>query len=90
MEFKKRIPHDIHISASANGGFLVQVGCVNLVYVNKDALVSDLNKYLHDPEGVAKVFNDMRLNCGTGGHVHNTSPVVQNHPVPDGQVTLDN
>jgi hypothetical protein len=57
MEFKKAIPYNVVIEATINGGFLVGVGCVNLVYTDTAKLTKDLAEYLKDPDGVVKKHN---------------------------------
>lgn len=58
MKFKKKIDHDITITPTVNGGFIVKVGCATLVYRLASELVSDLGKYLEDPEGVEKEYRE--------------------------------
>ena len=57
MEFNKIINGVIEIEASANGGFTMDIGCCMMVYTDIGPLVSDLEKYLRDPKGVAAVYN---------------------------------
>ena len=57
VEFKKRIPYNIVISATINGGFKVDVGCVGMFYEDPGRLLSDLRDYLNHPERVEKAYN---------------------------------
>jgi len=56
MEFKRRIPHNVHIRAALNGGFIVQVGCVSFPYFDVEILLQDLRDYLKFPKETIKKY----------------------------------
>jgi len=58
---KRRIKYKIIIEASANNGFLVTVGCANLVYTTVEELLRDLKQYLIDPEMIEKEYVEMNF-----------------------------
>jgi hypothetical protein len=53
---------DIHIRAVLNG-FVVRVGCQEVVFDNIDKLLIELGKYLLDPEVVALDYIHCSLNA---------------------------
>ena len=57
IQFSRRIPRMIRIEASANGGFLVTLGCCRLAYTNHSDLLEDLSEYLDDPKGFEREYN---------------------------------
>ena len=57
MKFKKAIPYDILIKATPNQGFVVEVGCVKMVYVGWTNLLRDLTEYFENPEMIEKQYN---------------------------------
>lgn len=57
MEFKSKPMRDIHIRPTANGGFLVAVGCAQFAYTVEENLISDLADYIRDPKGVEEEYN---------------------------------
>ena len=57
MEFKKKFPKTIEISASSNGGYIVECGCATLTYENSTKLLNDLADFLDDPAGIAEKYN---------------------------------
>jgi hypothetical protein len=54
MKRVRVIPHDVMISPSDNGWFIVQVGYVRLAYTSRTDLLQDLGEYLDNPEEVLK------------------------------------
>ena len=64
IEFKKAIPYDIKIRASHNNGFIVKVGCSETVFADKQSLISAIEAYLNDPEGMEKVYNTIPMSHG--------------------------
>lgn len=56
--FGRRIPRNISITASDNQGFMVQVGCANLIYSDIDDLVRDLREYVEDPKEMEKTYTN--------------------------------
>lgn len=67
MKFKRSIPYQILIDPTPNGGFIVTVGCVKVVYSDPTALLRDLTAYLQNPEDVEKQYN---LDIGKLDRVH--------------------
>ena len=61
VEFKKRIPYNIVISATINGGFKVDVGCVGVFYEDPGRLLSDLRDYLNHPERVVRDYRKAQI-----------------------------
>jgi len=45
LEFKKVLPHDIHITSSANGGYIVTVGCCITVFNTAVELLDVIDAY---------------------------------------------
>ena len=96
MKFNRLIPYDISIRATPNHGFIVDVGCVKLVYTGYTQLIRDLSEYLENPEGVEKQYNmDIRsastIHIGTYGTLQreqlkgiNVSPGAVIHTDQDG------
>ena len=58
MKFKKAIPYDILIRPTPNEGFIVEVGCVKVVYAGWASLIQDLSEYLAEPEKFEKQYNN--------------------------------
>lgn len=71
MEFKKAIPYQISITASANNCYMVECGCVKLAFTEPKALTNALLEYLKDPEKAEKEYNEA---------------FKQDSPVPTGMV----
>jgi len=59
MKFKRAIPREILIRPSANGGFIVQNGCCEVVFEDKTDLVAALESYLEFPATYEKLYNGM-------------------------------
>ncbi len=57
MEFKSKPMREIHIRATANGGFIVSVGCATFAYTVEENMISDLGDYIRDPKEVEKEYN---------------------------------
>lgn len=57
MRFRRAIPYDVTISSSANGGYIVRVGCCTAVYTDASVLLSNLADYLYNPEETGKEYN---------------------------------
>lgn len=57
MKFKKSIPYNILIRPTPNQGFIVEVGCVKVVYAGWTNLIQDLTEYFAEPEKVEKQYN---------------------------------
>lgn len=57
MEFKSKPLREIRINPTANGGYLVYVGCTHFAYTDEEALISDLGDYIRDPKGVEEEYN---------------------------------
>ena len=58
VEFKKRIPYDLSISATLTGGLMVRVGCAEMFYMDTNSLLADLREYLDDPDKVILAYNE--------------------------------
>lgn len=58
MKFKKAIRYDILIRPTPNEGFIVEVGCVKVVYAGWASLIQDLSEYLAEPEKFEKQYNN--------------------------------
>ena len=57
MEFKSKPMRHIDIRVTANGGYLVQVGCAQFAYTVEEDMISDLADYIRDPKGVEEQYN---------------------------------
>lgn len=57
MEFKSKPMREIRVSTTANGGYLVYVGCAYFAYTDEDAMIKDLGEYIRDPKGVEEEYN---------------------------------
>lgn len=60
MKLGYAIPRDVTIKPSCNLGFIVKVGCAQLVAADKSALLDGLTEYLNDPEKWEKEYNDLK------------------------------
>ena len=81
MKFKKEIPYDILIKPTPNQGFIVEVGCVKVVYAGWTNLIQALTEYLSDPEGVEKQYKHdidslSRVQIGPYGPVFSESALA--------------
>lgn len=56
MEFKRDIPHNIHIQAAITGGYYITVGCQILVYSDSKKMLADLAEYLDNPREVINQY----------------------------------
>jgi len=66
LEFKKVLPHDIHITSSANGGYIVTVGCCITVFNTAIELFGALEDYILDPKEIERrYYNQMQKNINT-------------------------
>ena len=59
MQLGYIIPRNITIRASANMGFIVEVGCAKLVAPDTRALLNGLEEYLEDPRKWEEDYNKM-------------------------------
>jgi hypothetical protein len=57
MEFTTRPMRTIEIRATANDGYIVNVGCTNFAYTSKNKMIEDLSEYIRDPQGVEEEYN---------------------------------
>jgi hypothetical protein len=57
MEFKARPMRTVEIRATANDGYIVNVGCTNFAYTDTEKMIEDLNEYLRDPFAVEESYN---------------------------------
>ena len=64
MNFGRVINHSIVIKPSANNGFSVEVGCCCVVYIDKIALIADLEEFLDNPKETETKYNKL---CAEGG-----------------------
>jgi len=65
MNFEKSFKYDTQINPSANGGFIVQIGCCSLVFKDCTSMFESLlDIYLH-PEQSEKEYNQ-REQCKGG------------------------
>lgn len=62
LNFKRAMPYDIHIESSANGGFIVRVGCCTCVYAHVNEMMDEIKSYINDPEAAVKEYNQCRGN----------------------------
>lgn len=58
IKLELAFPYDINIIPTVNGGCIVNVGCARLSYQTPARMITDLKKYLADPEGYEKAFNE--------------------------------
>ena len=82
MKFKKLIPYDILIRPTPNQGFIVEVGCVKVVYTNKRKMFDDLVDYIDEPEKIEKQYNDEiaklgRIHISTYGAIRGAMVAVR-------------
>lgn len=56
MEFRTIPMRTIEIKATANDGYIVNVGCTNFAYTDPEKMIADLGEYIRDPEGVEKAY----------------------------------
>lgn len=54
----QKVPYEITINASDNGGFTVRVGCKVLVFPSRENLVTALDSYLADPEKTTRFYEE--------------------------------
>lgn len=91
MEFKQKPMRTIEIRATANGGYLVNVGCTNFAYEDEEKMIADLGEYIRDPQGVEEQYNKHfkaydDVECApdrpsrAGGSIRETQPFA---PVPE-------
>ncbi len=57
MEFVSNPMRQIEIRTTANGGYLVHVGCTYFAYEDKEKLIADLGEYIRDPQKIEEEFN---------------------------------
>ena len=57
MEFVSNPMRNIEIKTTANGGYLVHVGCTYFAYTEVDKLLTDLGEYMREPAKVEKEFS---------------------------------
>ena len=62
LKFELPFPYDIQIQPTVNGGCIVRVGCATLSYSNTNKMITDLRKYLADPEAHEKAYNECQRN----------------------------
>ena len=74
------IPRDIVIKASANMGFIIKVGCAQLVARNKIELISGLDAYLNNPKKWEEDYNKLPGNP----EVDTTVPTPEAPLTPEG------
>ena len=58
IEFGNVLPHDIHISGSANKGFIVKTGCCTTVFTDKNSMLAAIEDYINDPDKMEKLYNE--------------------------------
>lgn len=58
MEFKNPLPYEINISGSANGGFIVQVGCCTCTFSDKNTMLAAIEDYTNDPKKMEEAYNE--------------------------------
>lgn len=63
-EFKNPLPHAIEIFGTMNQGYIMQVGCARFAYGDTDEMLDLLKRYLDDPEGMVKKYNDAGKGSG--------------------------
>lgn len=56
MNFIKPLSHPIQIEQSANGGYLVTIGCQRFPYTDYLKMLNDLEDYLLHSEKIIKEF----------------------------------
>lgn len=58
IKLELAFPFDITIIPTVNGGCIVNVGCARLSYSTPARMLIDLKKYLADPKGYEKAYNE--------------------------------
>jgi hypothetical protein len=66
IKLELAFPYDIQITPTVNGGCIVNVGCVQLSYSTPARMLIDLKKYLADPQGYEKAYNECNKTRGSG------------------------
>jgi len=64
VKLELAFPYDINIVPTVNGGCIVNVGCARLSYSTPASMLTDLKKYLADPQGHEKAYNECSKNRG--------------------------
>jgi len=71
MDFGKALPYDINITSSANNGFIVRVGCCEVVFSSRSEVIAALTEYITEPEKVEQQYNKVN------------GPMNEEEPAPD-------
>ena len=58
IKFGKAMPHDIHIQATSNQSFIVNVGCCTAAFTDVDDMLQAIGHYIKNPEAVEKLYNE--------------------------------
>lgn len=56
IKLELAFPYKITINPTVNGGCIVNVGCARLSYSTPARMLTDLKKYLADPQGYEQAF----------------------------------
>ena len=56
IKFEKAMPYSITIDPSENNGFIMRIGCVQLVYTKTIELLDDLRSYILNPVLLEKQY----------------------------------
>lgn len=70
-------PYAVTIKTVLNG-WIVKVGCAEVVYTLRSKMLDDLSDYLEDPQAMIKLFKEKSINSElfTGGYVNEEQRVV--------------
>lgn len=64
LKLELAFPYEIHITPTVNGGCIVNVGCAQLSYQTPARMLTDLKKYLAEPEKYEKAYNECNKTRG--------------------------
>ncbi len=82
----KKPMREVRIEPVLNG-WIVRVGCASVVAMSKEAMLSEIGRYIDDPEAVEKEYAANAVNQGTyqpdGGAVPQSEPSMQEESRPD-------
>lgn len=91
LKLELAFPYEINIIPTVNGGCIVNVGCARLSYSTPARMLTDLKKYLADPEEYEKAFNECNkppphsagLNTMNTAHIESGGHAVEQRPETD-------
>lgn len=70
-------------------GWIVRIGCASVVALNKEAMLSEIGRYIDDPGGVTKEYAANAVNQGTYQPDEEPRPSGQDRVYPAESTELD-